>query len=356
MNETEEQFLDRLFHQGFGLPITTVATVPPKPSVPQQPKKADKKSSSASKKEAQSCNGSVESVKNEIKRLLDCYNKFCLHFENTNNHTPIKTTSAPLQHECTNQCDWFYYDMEWAVCIRSGNLHECVLGLCQHRVAGQEEGHEVCTLTARIREESEYVTSEYDRKGTAYHASIDGDALKHAKLRGLAKRQKVDYNNYYAHEREASIILQQLLPSVKSLDTALIARVADVCVRLFRIIETKSNFGKENGRTSSYTFQDHCIIVIYMMQTGMDTTLRTGKKGGEEEPARVITVIPKEPFIHEHIIPSSDCHLSAPTLKYKTQCLKTFRGAISTVDPDVWDEYELQSSIRNKEPQPFTKQ
>ena len=41
--------------------------------------------------------------------------------------------TAPLQHECSGACNWFFVNDQWQVCRQSGNLHICTQELCRYR-------------------------------------------------------------------------------------------------------------------------------------------------------------------------------------------------------------------------------
>jgi hypothetical protein len=265
----------------------------------------------------------------EIEQLTSCYKQYCDYCSTL---VDTKGISNPLQHTCTNDCTWFHFSSEKCVCIQSGNLHVCTYSQCGNR-AHDDEGHSVCMLTARIREEADPVTAN-DRTGTADHFSVSAADINKGKAKGVKGRQGKQRLHYTQDHLDAAGYIRRLLPKIteEKLNWAV-----GLCVRLWHIILHESPMTKDTGRGSTIPFQDHCIIVIYDMTTGYNISF-PGRK--------IVNIIPFDQEIHDSLPPTD--RLYEIKMKWETGFVKFFRASLATIPPDIWlsfNPYEVRSHI-----------
>lgn len=122
----------------------------------------------------------VVNDESRLEQLVSCYKQYS---KKCTAAAEMKKIDNPLQHICTNECDWFHYSNEMCICIRSGNLHDCTYKQCEHRTE-VDEGNSICTLTARIREETDHVITN-DRAGTADQFSVSAADMSKSKMKGV---------------------------------------------------------------------------------------------------------------------------------------------------------------------------
>lgn len=181
---------------------------------------------------------------------------------------PPKLKGNSLQHECRpdTKCDWFFVDSEWAVCTTSANLHCCTVAECAFRDdAGGERmeqkghgGYSVCMLTARAREQSEYVQAGWvPYKRPSYSAKTD--------LR-----------------EQAGALIKKCLDSSLPVDQRILGSLCTICARVWDALESKA-----------CDFEAVCVwLLVEMAQHGIGINVPRGGR---------LVVVPPSGFLKSRL-------------------------------------------------------
>lgn len=178
-----------------------------------------------------------------LARLLDAWKATTTTTELT---TINDVCSGSLEHACSSGCSWKHIDSELSVCLDSNNYHVCTATACRHRIADSSDGHEVCELTGRIREEVQYAVPTYGTR--------DGGGAEQVTFEATASQRPGDTStqqNTFSTRKRSFIegvvynIIQSVLPG---LDKNLAQQAADLCVMIYyQAIDKPTTTNNEDG-------------------------------------------------------------------------------------------------------------
>jgi hypothetical protein len=166
-----------------------------------------------------------------LARLLDAWKAATTTTEQTSGDDDDVVCANSLEHTCSSGCSWKHIDSELSVCLDSNNYHVCTATACRHRIADSSDGHEVCELTGRIREEVQYAVPTYGTR--------DGGGAEQVTFEATASQRPGDTStqqNTFSTRKRSFIegvvynIIQSVLPG---LDKNLAQQVADLCVMIY---------------------------------------------------------------------------------------------------------------------------
>jgi hypothetical protein len=136
-----------------------------------------------------------------------------------------------LEHACSSACSWKHVDPELSVCLDSNNYHVCTTAACRHRTSDSNDGHEICEITGRIREEVQYAVPTYGTRDGGGAEQVTFEATT-AQRPGDVSTHKNGFSDRHRSFVEGVVygIIQNVL---HGLDQKLVQQAADLCVIIY---------------------------------------------------------------------------------------------------------------------------